>query len=281
MNPSVQTLLKEKGYDHLFTFDQERGKLHCSATDHDVKNDLKEVEKYLQGKKFLYQVNFYSHDFSKYEPYIVQSKKHEKQLFCHLTKKSLNKIPEQVEAHVSGKHYQRLFAEAEKKRLRKEQLKAETEQKKEIDEEDFDIWVPDDYLEESAQMQPGSENNAIESDLEEEELSDLEVVPAYEDMARKEDSKENSESDEEFYLSAKRRYLKKEIVEDAETKAFDVEPTLKKPNKKTKKGTKKSQSLPAKQVETTAEQAPAKPKKTKKIIVKKVVKRKVVRPKAE
>jgi hypothetical protein len=77
------------------------------------KNQFEVVEQYLKSKKLMKAKLWYSQDFKRYEPYIVAHKKEPKLLYCTLTKKKLNKIPEEIEAHVKGKRFTRLKAEAE------------------------------------------------------------------------------------------------------------------------------------------------------------------------
>lgn len=44
-------------------------------------------------------------DFEQFAPDIVQSKKDPRKLFCHLTKTTLNKVPEEVKLHVNGRRF--------------------------------------------------------------------------------------------------------------------------------------------------------------------------------
>ncbi len=62
---------------------------------------------HINGKKFKKALEWYEHDFSKYEPYIVPHKHDPKKLYCTLTKQNLNKIPEEVSKHYEGKRFQR------------------------------------------------------------------------------------------------------------------------------------------------------------------------------
>lgn len=85
-------------------------------------------------------------DYSHLLPYIVPHKKHDKLLFCTLTQRSmchvecmlltvhadLNKIPEEVEAHVKGKRYQqslKLAKEQEEKERKKKEAREERKRK--------------------------------------------------------------------------------------------------------------------------------------------------------
>lgn len=92
--------------------------------------------------------NRYNADFSKYEPLIVAHKTNPKLLFCTLTRKELNRIPKQVEAHVNGKRFKNRKAEAEGlKQAQRQPMKEESEEEGEESEEegkeedDADFWV--------------------------------------------------------------------------------------------------------------------------------------------
>jgi len=57
------------------------------------------LQAHLNGKRYRkakLQAKVESYDFSKHEPHIVQHKKDPQKLFCHLTKTTLNKVPEEV-----------------------------------------------------------------------------------------------------------------------------------------------------------------------------------------
>lgn len=92
--------------------------------------------------------NRYNADFSEYEPLIVAHKTNPKLLFCTLTRKELNRIPKQVEAHVSGKRFRNRKAEMEGlKQAQRQPMKEESEEEEEEDEEEegeednADFWV--------------------------------------------------------------------------------------------------------------------------------------------
>ena len=74
------------------------------------------VEAYLKNSLKLKKMKeWYTHDYSKYLPYIVEHKRDTKKLFCRLTKKKLNRIPDEVEKHSKGKKFQRLKKEYDEK----------------------------------------------------------------------------------------------------------------------------------------------------------------------
>ena len=63
------------------------------------------VAAYVNGKKFKKAKEWYSYDYSIFLPHIVPSKGNDKLLYCKVTKRDLNKVPDQVNAHVKGKTF--------------------------------------------------------------------------------------------------------------------------------------------------------------------------------
>lgn len=74
---------------------------------HEMPPDAKCIVTHINGKKFKKALEWYSYDYSQFEPHIIGHKRDEKKLFCVLTKQTLNKIPEEVQKHVSGKRFLR------------------------------------------------------------------------------------------------------------------------------------------------------------------------------
>ena len=54
------------------------------------------MKAYVAGKAYQHRRQWYSADFSKYEPYIRADRKDPLKLFCRLTRQQLNRIPEEV-----------------------------------------------------------------------------------------------------------------------------------------------------------------------------------------
>ncbi len=86
---------------------QPNNRIKCKITNHEMPPLAKSIVEHLQGQKYKKALEWYSHDFSQYLPYIVPHKEESHKLFCTLTKQVLNKIPKEVEKHVSGKRFQR------------------------------------------------------------------------------------------------------------------------------------------------------------------------------
>ncbi|EKX44393.1 hypothetical protein GUITHDRAFT_57834, partial [Guillardia theta CCMP2712] len=100
----------------------ENGKCKCKITGHEMlpKKDI--VEAHISGKKYRQakaKQQADEFDWKQYEPNIVQSKKDPTKLFCHLTKTSLNKTPEEIKLHVNGRRFRARLAEREELLARK------------------------------------------------------------------------------------------------------------------------------------------------------------------
>jgi hypothetical protein len=80
----------------------ERGKVHCALTGHDMPAKADAVCQFVAGKAYTHARGWYSADFSKYEPYIVAHKRDAHKLFCRLTRQALNRIPEEVRDSAGG-----------------------------------------------------------------------------------------------------------------------------------------------------------------------------------
>merc|ERR1712113_227190 len=90
------------------------------GTHHEIVPRLKEVKAYLEGKKYKKMREMYSHDFSKYEPYIVKHTKNAKFLFCQLTQTTLPMDPVKVQKHAESKRFKERVKETDEEAKRKE-----------------------------------------------------------------------------------------------------------------------------------------------------------------
>ncbi|XP_061460342.1 surfeit locus protein 2 [Rhineura floridana] len=83
-------------------------KVRCTLTGHEVPCRLPDLQAYTSGKKYLRLIKAPGVlDYSEYKPHIVPSTKNPHQLFCKLTLRHINKIPEHVLRHVQGRRYQK------------------------------------------------------------------------------------------------------------------------------------------------------------------------------
>ena len=85
-------------------------KCKCTLTGQEFSLRIDVLEQYIKAKSYLKaKVGKAKHtldlkfDYSKYEPHIIAHKKNKGALFCQLTGACLNKIPAEVEKHISGK----------------------------------------------------------------------------------------------------------------------------------------------------------------------------------
>ncbi|XP_069603457.1 surfeit locus protein 2 [Ranitomeya imitator] len=83
-------------------------KVRFSVTGHELPCRLSELRSFTEGKKYQrLQSRPRVFDYSSFEPHIVPSTKNGHQLFCKLTLRHINKVPEHVERHVQGKKFVR------------------------------------------------------------------------------------------------------------------------------------------------------------------------------
>lgn len=85
-------------------------KIVCKLTQHEMESKVDVVEQYIHSKKFKKELEWYTFDYSKYQPFIVEHKSNRKRLYCNVTNTILNKIPTQIERHVNGRKFKRLKA---------------------------------------------------------------------------------------------------------------------------------------------------------------------------
>jgi hypothetical protein len=108
---SVDTLLKT--YPSLKRL-PDKDRIKCSWTQHEIPARIDAIEKYVQGKKYqqLLKKNVDNNSLDKFKEFLEPStkKNHERQLFCKLTWRHLNKEPHHIVKHIEGKRFQRAYA---------------------------------------------------------------------------------------------------------------------------------------------------------------------------
>lgn len=127
-------------------------RIKCLITPHEMPPRADAVQAYLTSAKFKKAKEWYSQDFSKYEPFLVRDKKSGKKLFCRITRTRVNMIPADVEKHVNGKRFLRLkqnYLDREAKRESgigedEDEEDDDDEEDAEGDEEDGDGGADDD-----------------------------------------------------------------------------------------------------------------------------------------
>ncbi|KAG3112230.1 hypothetical protein PI124_g10771 [Phytophthora idaei] len=111
MDPAVQQLLNQHEFLEVVESgegDNKRMRIKCQLTQHEMLPRVDVIEQHLKSKKFVKARDWYCHDYSQYEPYIVPHRRLTKSLFCNVTGTILNRIPSEVEKHVQGKRYKRM-----------------------------------------------------------------------------------------------------------------------------------------------------------------------------
>lgn len=82
-------------------------KVRFTVTGHELPCRLVDLQSFTEGKKYQRLRGAPTFDYSSLEPHIVPSTKNQRQLFCKLTLRHINKVPEHVQRHVQGKRYLR------------------------------------------------------------------------------------------------------------------------------------------------------------------------------
>lgn len=82
-------------------------KVRYTVTGHELPCRLSDLQSFTEGKKYQRLRRAPPLDYRSFEPHIVPSTKSERQLFCRLTLRHINKVPEHVQRHVQGKRYLR------------------------------------------------------------------------------------------------------------------------------------------------------------------------------
>jgi hypothetical protein len=103
MSGSIAQLLQEYPYLKLLP----NNRINCNVTGHELPLKIEAISAHLAGKKFKKQLEWYNYDYSEFLPLIVSHKHDSKKLYCTITKRALNKIPEEIRKHINGKRFQR------------------------------------------------------------------------------------------------------------------------------------------------------------------------------
>eukprot|EP00644_Phytophthora_capsici_P007730 jgi/Phyca11/126112/e_gw1.61.100.1 len=111
VDSAVQKFLKKNEFLEVVESgegENKRVRIKCQLTQHEMLPRVDLIEQHLKSKKFIKARDWYCHDYSQYEPYIVPHRRLSKSLYCNVTGTILNRIPSEVEKHVNGKRYKRM-----------------------------------------------------------------------------------------------------------------------------------------------------------------------------
>merc|ERR1712072_1318855 len=118
---AMEQFLADNKYNDVFTV--KNGRAHCTLTGHDCAN-VKALQDYCSSYRFKVAFASASYDFAQHEPYVVPHKKNANKMYCTLTRRTLNRVPEQLERHVRGRKFRHRRAEhdahAEKQAVREQ-----------------------------------------------------------------------------------------------------------------------------------------------------------------
>ncbi|CAF0733413.1 unnamed protein product [Adineta steineri] len=156
-NVTVDSLLKT--YPSLKRI-PDKDRIKCSWTQHEIPARVDAIEKYIQGKKYQQSLKkkFDYDSLDLYKEFLEPStkKNHEKQLFCKLTSRHLNKEPHHIMKHIEGKKFKRAYALWQKcqedgteyapvgRRKKKQQMSIGDDDDEYVDLSDDEIVVEDD-----------------------------------------------------------------------------------------------------------------------------------------
>ncbi|XP_051836237.1 surfeit locus protein 2 [Antechinus flavipes] len=83
-------------------------KVRCKLTGHELPSRLSDLQAYTSGKKYQRLIRTaQTFDYEDFEPHIMPSTKNPHQMFCKLTLRHINRLPEHILRHVQGRRYQK------------------------------------------------------------------------------------------------------------------------------------------------------------------------------
>eukprot|EP01041_Mallomonas_annulata_P002611 gene2611-5104_t len=172
-------------------------RIKCDVTGHEMPVRFDTIQQYLDSKSYKKALEWYSYDYSSFLPYIIPSRKNDKQLWCTVTKQPLNKIPEEVKKHMSGKKFRRLLEEYKNTKTSK------GDNDSNLDDEEMET------SDNSEELEDDEEDPNSESD--QDSLDDLIGEDEVEDDGEEEE-KSQMVIEEERGLATKARSKRKEII---------------------------------------------------------------------
>ncbi|UJR25556.1 hypothetical protein I4U23_006901 [Adineta vaga] len=148
----------------------DKDRIKCSWTQHEMPARVDAIEKYIQGKKYqqILKKKFDYDVLEKFKDFIEPStkKNHERQLFCKLTSRHLNKDPHHIMKHIEGKKFKRAYAQWQEcqangteflpigRRKKKQQMSTDENDDEYVDLSDDEIIIEDDDEDDLSDLYP-------------------------------------------------------------------------------------------------------------------------------
>lgn len=192
-------------------------KVKCTLNGHEFPCNLTELQKFTSGNKYKKLSASAEFNYSQYEPHVVPSTKQPNHLFCKLTLRHINRVPEHVLRHVNGKRYKKALAYYEEcvkqgvtyvpARLRQKRRPKRTDdgmespaerEHKQKQKQDSGIWAP------SSSDEEGGDSEDSMSDLYPSTMFSLKNQEENEEMEEDEDDfQTDKDEDDEMEISVK------------------------------------------------------------------------------
>ncbi|XP_073242801.1 surfeit locus protein 2-like [Porites lutea] len=153
---SLKKFLTDHPHFELFKDEQNREKVKCKLTGHELPARISDLENYTRGKKYqrlVKDVPNTSPGFEEYKEFLAPSRKNRSQLYCELTKKFINNTPHHIQTHVTGKRFLRALE------------KHREQQRAKDDKSDEEMWVPSDLESDSEnELEEGAKRKKTEDE---------------------------------------------------------------------------------------------------------------------
>eukprot|EP00105_Crassostrea_gigas_P010857 XP_011426275.1 PREDICTED: surfeit locus protein 2-like isoform X1 [Crassostrea gigas] len=179
LSKELKKLLKQ--YPNL-TVMNEKPRVKCSLSGHEMPCQVEAIQNYIKGKKFQKLLAQNQYNYEKFKEHIVPSTKkgREHQLFCLLTLRHINKNPEHIKRHIEGRRFKKAYARWEECQRTGEKFQPIGGKKKNYDMEDSnedetgsdvdslsDLYPAGNPEEEEEDSAPGYESEEMEENKEE------------------------------------------------------------------------------------------------------------------
>ncbi|XP_028410583.1 surfeit locus protein 2-like [Dendronephthya gigantea] len=153
MDDAVKTVLE--GHPNLRIKENEDGKcwVVCDITSHEMPCTLKAIETYINGKKYK---NACEHQLTPKEKELCSqylTERRRGQLYCKLTKRYLNNLPNHIRQHLNGRRFKKAVKDVKKGGLMQDNTKHQEVHFTDLEDPGTEMWVPPDSDSESAEIE--------------------------------------------------------------------------------------------------------------------------------